>query len=530
MVRRGAGALKYPGTALEQARLGPWSAGRSTDRLRRSRLGLRLGDSIDGGELRPVGTCAERTALRGTYGGEQQWALHVRYIGGRLGRTRDQGPGSPVGRADGARCPPFGRYRPNSVSIYGHRMGGLPLSSSEADDPAALPLPGIGSSMRLESPRATTAAHGGGSAGATDSVLRQGRVAYLDGVRAIAVVVVILYHAGNLRFPIRWARGGYIGVDIFFVLSGYVITFLLIRRQPTVPVVVRYRTFMWARFRRLYPALIATLVCVLGAVGVGWHPTPAQHLTNVALWCGIAAVQLTAFAFAMDVSRQLVTGATWTLSCEWLFYAVWPFALFAIAQRRRAWLITTAIAVAIYVAAFAIPPRVWWVLPPARMAEILVGASLALRVASVKPASETAAGRRRAAGYSLIGLAVIIYWTAVVQWGPDYYAYRQLGCIAVVLATVALLAGGLHSPLVAAALSARPLAAVGRGSYSLYLVHLPWMYAFGRPEGSTVSIGRLGLATAGIIGSAWVIHRFFERPYFQSHRDLRTPLLRRADA
>jgi peptidoglycan/LPS O-acetylase OafA/YrhL len=355
------------------------------------------------------------------------------------------------------------------------------------------------------------------SAGAQGRARVHSRVEYLDGIRAIAVLAVLMYHATQFHFPVPRMRGGYIGVDIFFVLSGYVITSVLIRRDPRIPAVRRYAAFMSARFRRLYPALLGMLLAILVGVGLGWRPSPGEGFASVASWSAIAVAQLSAFALAREVSGQHIIAPTWTLSCEWLFYAMWPFALFAIARRPWAWQLTAAAAATIYMISLAIPARIWWVLPPARMAEILVGAAVSLYVAEHSDRPRVATRSRRSAVWAGIGALVIGSWAVVSGFGPAYPAFRQVGCPLIVFSAVALVAGGRESPFVARLLSWRPLAAVGRASYSLYLVHYAWVYAFGEITGATVSASRLLFAALGVCASTYISYRFLERPYLRRH-------------
>ncbi len=343
------------------------------------------------------------------------------------------------------------------------------------------------------------------------------RVAYLDGIRGIAVLLVLMYHAWafHLPVPLRFG-GGYIGVDVFFVLSGYVITSVLIHRDRDRPTLQRYTRFIGARFHRLYPALVAMLVAVVVVVWAGWRPDADQSPGHVTAWAGIAVVQLTSFVLAAHTGTPNLVGPTWTLSIEWTFYALWPFALWLCLRARRPWLPVGGLAVAVYAISFLIPAHVWWVLPPGRIAQILVGATFAVWMAGPgASAAMSLAARRGAAVLGFAGLAFILMWSLRVTYGPAYYTYRQTGAPLVTLSAVAMLRGGVRSTLVSRALAWRPLAAVGRASYSLYLIQYPWMYAFGGLSGATRSWGNFALAMTGVAVSTYVSYRFFERPYLR---------------
>ena len=167
------------------------------------------------------------------------------------------------------------------------------------------------------------------------SAIEGTRVAPLDGMRAFAVVAVILYHADP-----GWAVGGYFGVDVFFVLSGYLITTLLLGEWLGSGGVA-LRAFWGRRARRLLPALFVMLA-VVGAVSVlfpkvlgspGLLGDTLSTVGYVANWHFIA-VHTNYFATAANPSPLQ---HTWTLAIEEQFYLVWPLVLLVLmgALRRR---------------------------------------------------------------------------------------------------------------------------------------------------------------------------------------------------
>jgi peptidoglycan/LPS O-acetylase OafA/YrhL len=162
------------------------------------------------------------------------------------------------------------------------------------------------------------------------------RLAGLDGLRAIAVVMVILYHVLPGTLP-----GGFIGVDIFFVVSGFIITYLLIgeRARGTV----RLGAFWLRRARRLLPALVTlVLVCCAAALAIGGD-----------LLVGLGAQVLGAFTFSSNwifiaqdqsyftqASPQLFRNL-WSLAVEEQFYLIWPFVALLLIAFRFTWLRST---------------------------------------------------------------------------------------------------------------------------------------------------------------------------------------------
>jgi peptidoglycan/LPS O-acetylase OafA/YrhL len=159
------------------------------------------------------------------------------------------------------------------------------------------------------------------------SSLESRYIAPIDGLRAIAVVAVLLYHAG-----INWIPGGFLGVDLFFVISGYVITRLIldsIERSSALDL----RKFYFARVRRLFPALITTIFGTLLVIAI-WAPDSAKRffadipfvLTGSNNWRLVAQHQ----DYFEAIGRPPLLQHTWSLAVELQFYLVWPLVLLAI--------------------------------------------------------------------------------------------------------------------------------------------------------------------------------------------------------
>ena len=155
-------------------------------------------------------------------------------------------------------------------------------------------------------------------------------VTALDGIRAIAIAAVVIFHLGA-----TWLPGGFLGVDIFFVLSGYLITWLLIdvfERTGTI----NFRAFYLGRVRRLVPAF---LFLVLGiAIGVGlWAPDTIERFLKDLPW---ALAGLTNWWFIAEqqdyfeaIGRPSLLQHTWSLAIEAQFYVLWPALILFIGRR-----------------------------------------------------------------------------------------------------------------------------------------------------------------------------------------------------
>jgi len=152
-------------------------------------------------------------------------------------------------------------------------------------------------------------------------------IASIDGLRAIAVTAVVLYHLG-----ISWIPGGFLGVDLFFVISGYVITRLILDsiNQSSA---LDLRAFYAARLRRIYPAFIFMVVCIIIFVGV-WAPEAIKRflsdlpyaLTGTINWLLVARHQ----DYFETIGRPPLLQHTWSLAVELQFYLIWPIILLTI--------------------------------------------------------------------------------------------------------------------------------------------------------------------------------------------------------
>ncbi|TMK82755.1 MAG: acyltransferase, partial [Actinobacteria bacterium] len=146
----------------------------------------------------------------------------------------------------------------------------------------------------------------------------------LDGIRAIAVIAVLLYHADLL-----WAPGGFLGVEVFFVLSGFLITALL-WSELVASGGLGFRGFWFRRARRLLPALFGLLLVTLAAFLIGWPHEIAAIRGDVAAaftyssnWYLIGVNR----SYFQTVGRPSPFGHLWSLAIEEQFYLLWPLAL-----------------------------------------------------------------------------------------------------------------------------------------------------------------------------------------------------------
>jgi peptidoglycan/LPS O-acetylase OafA/YrhL len=291
----------------------------------------------------------------------------------------------------------------------------------------------------------------------------------IDGLRALAVIAVILFHSGIPGFG-----GGYVGVDVFFVISGFLITQLLegAREESASRTLA---TFYVRRMRRILPALLVT--CLVTAIVAVALFTP-DELVNVGKYLAATPVLLSNVAtwterrgyFAPDV-RLLPLSHLWSISVEEQFYLIYPLLLIAITRyrlpyRRLTLVVLASVSLALCVWASHYKPAANYFFAPTRAWELLLGATLAI-------GGTPRIGHRIAteclAIASLLGIAIVVHLYT------EETPYPGTAAILPCLGTAVLLATG-SSPrpaLVNRMLSWPPLVFVGLISYSLYLWHQP---------------------------------------------------------
>ena len=329
----------------------------------------------------------------------------------------------------------------------------------------------------------------------------------IDGLRALAVIAVILFHSGIPGFD-----GGYVGVDVFFVISGYLITQLLEESRDES---ARHMlaTFYVRRMRRILPALLAT--CLVTAI-VGAALFAPHELVNVGKYLAATPVLLSNVAtwsegggyFEPDV-RQLPLAHLWSISVEEQFYLIYPLLLIAITRyrlpyRRLALGVLASISLVLCIWVSHYKPGANYFFAPTRAWELLLGATLAIG-GTPRIGHRIVSEGLAVAG--LLGIAIVVHvYTAQTL-------YPGTATILPCLATVALLTTGSRQPsLVNRMLSWPPLVFVGLISYSLYLWHQPLLTFVGyyRIAPLTPAETAVPLAAALLVAAAsW---RLIERP------------------
>jgi peptidoglycan/LPS O-acetylase OafA/YrhL len=344
-------------------------------------------------------------------------------------------------------------------------------------------------------------------------------VTALDGIRGVAVLAVIAFHTGQ-----SWARGGFLGVDIFFVLSGYLITTLLLVEWGRTGS-IGLGGFWSRRARRLLPALLLVLVAVGGYATFfardadvrGIRQDALATLGYVANWRFIFAKAGYFDAFAVPSPLRHM----WSLAVEEQFYLVWPviaLVLLRVFRSPRALLVVAAVGGVASMIAMSVlfhpgrdPSRAYYG-TDARAHTILIGVVLAVLL--LGRAYEAPRSRSRPLEVAGVIGALFLVWACVTVDGQRAFLYRG-GSALVAIATAAVIASVVTAatphPL-ARVLSLRPLAFVGLISYGLYLWHWPIVLVLTRARTGLTGIPLLGVRVLATFVVAYLSWSLVEMP------------------
>jgi peptidoglycan/LPS O-acetylase OafA/YrhL len=313
------------------------------------------------------------------------------------------------------------------------------------------------------------------------------RLDALDGLRGLAVAAVLLYHS-----EFGFARGGFLGVSLFFTLSGFLITSLLLtqlREQHRV----RLGSFWARRARRLLPAATLALAGVL-LYGATIATDDQLRYLRVDVLAALGYVANWRFYFSGQSYAQLFRAPSpvlhfWSLAIEEQFYLVFPLLVALVAWKARGRRRVLGVVLSAGVVASVLASRVLYAArgsarvyygTDTRAAELLIGALLAVivagRVAPSRPISTRARTLATVAGVCALG--TMVWWWATVEQGAPWL-YRGGFALHAFCAAIVIAVARVGGPL-ARALSWRPLAGLGVISYAVYLFHWPiflWLTA-----------------------------------------------------
>ena len=330
----------------------------------------------------------------------------------------------------------------------------------------------------------------------------------IDGLRALAVVPVVLFHADVPGFS-----GGFVGVDVFFVISGFLITSII--RQEMVEGRFSIIGFYERRARRILPALFVVMAACVPLSAMLLFPEQYESFATSLI---AASLFVASFHFRMEsgyfdlAATEKPLLHTWSLSVEEIFYVFFPLLLLFMARRQNRTVLIVLISLAALsflasVAALYNDPasRTAFFLPPFRAWELLAGSLLVF----LNPERKLPLALLQTT--ALIGLAFIV-WPVVTY--SENTVFPGLAAVLPCLGTVLIIFSGSHAKtVVSRGLSLPAMVFVGLISYSLYLWHWP-LFVFAKAYSQT-ALG--ALQVAGLIGLsvalAFVSWRVVERPF-----------------
>ncbi len=349
-----------------------------------------------------------------------------------------------------------------------------------------------------------------------------GHIGALDGIRAVAVIAVMAFHG-----EVAGTRGGFLGVSVFFALSGFLITSLLVRERLDAPTAsIDLRRFYSRRFRRLLPASWCTigLVVVMGALGV-WDDQQLRLLRGDVPW---TLAELANWHFIAEGTTYGASQSTpsplehfWSLAIEQQFYVVLPLLVVAVlsvrlAHRQRLLVLAgvfgvlvVASAVANGLAARSSVDRAYFG-TDTRAAELLVGSLLALAMLRRLPRPPS---RRSSTPIDLVGVLGLVVLGSLVHIARlDSSWLYPWGLLVTAAATAAVIVAASDRGLVARLLEWTPFLLLGRISYGVYLLHWPVFLWLNEARTGLDGAALFVLRVTVSIGAAALMFRAIELP------------------
>ncbi len=351
-----------------------------------------------------------------------------------------------------------------------------------------------------------------------------GHLAYrpeVDGLRAVAVVPVILFHAG-----FSWFSGGFVGVDVFFVISGFLITSIILTEKAAGEFTIA--AFYERRARRILPALLFVMLACLVPAWLWLMPRQLQEFNQsmvaVVLFGSNLLFWRTSGYFDLATEERPLLH-TWSLGVEEQFYVLFPLVillLWPLGRTRLKWLLAVVAVASLGLAELVGrgSPMANFYLPITRAWELLVGSLIAF--GAVRQPLHRRVGGSTAQALSALGLAAIV---VAVCFFDKSTQVPGLWALLPTVGTALVLAFATEGTLAARLLSRRWMVGIGLISYSAYLWHQP-LLAFARIRLlDRPAPAVYGLLAAASLVLAYFTWRYVEAPFHDRQRIGRRPLL-----
>lgn len=330
----------------------------------------------------------------------------------------------------------------------------------------------------------------------------------IDGLRAIAVLSVVIFHASETVLP-----GGFVGVDIFFVISGFLITSII--EKEIFSGNFSIFKFYERRIRRIFPPLFTVIIISLPFAW--WLMTPdqmqdfSQSIVATSLFLSNYFFFLKTGYFEQN-AYLLPLLHTWSLAVEEQYYVLFPLLMFVLYRDRRSFLlfVLTTLLISSFLLSIhwgeTYPMRNFFMLPT-RGWELLSGAILALNINRIRPYVE--ARVRLRTFLEFLGVFGLAHGVLLIDKG---YPSPGLAVVPTVLGTVLLLASMSQQSIIGRILAGKLAVGIGLVSYSAYLWHQP-IFAFARlsqNQNSTITLIGLIIVTLFLAYLSW---RYIEKPF-----------------
>ncbi len=327
----------------------------------------------------------------------------------------------------------------------------------------------------------------------------------IDGLRAVAVILVALFHA---KFPVP---GGFVGVDVFYVISGYLITSIIAKEIQAGD--FTFRRFYERRIKRLLPAYLFLLFWLFIYCS---HFLFADELVSFAKSAMYSLFGVSNVYFLFGTKYFGSAGYepllhTWSLSVEEQFYMVWPILLIVLFKIRHK-VSPTLMIVMILLASVALSEvfsrlhqNAAYLLLPFRFFELLIGGYLAVT------ADKVARVMKYPTACSLAGMALILSSAFMMS---ELSVFPGIDALPVCVGTALVIASGMTAKpsLVTRLLSLSPVTYVGKVSYSLYLWHWP-VLILAQYQGIALTTSNACLLLAGAFAASCISYHFVEQPF-----------------
>lgn len=345
--------------------------------------------------------------------------------------------------------------------------------------------------------------------GAVVTNLTRAHYVQLDGLRGLAILMVIVYHffltlpgfqGPGVNPVLQLAQAGWMGVDLFFVLSGFLITNILIETRTTQHY---FRNFIARRTLRIWPLYYLSLVLLLLLVPLLLHPVPAalRSMQHEQAWFWLYAAN---WLFAREQGFGATSGGYfWSLAVEEQFYLLWPLVVYLLSERAllrtSLSMLAASLVLRLILAHVGLNTNSLYVMTFTHLDGLAVGSSLAVCLRDPRLAG---AARRLMPAAALVGLMGV----AVVRWlDGDYFFWGKAmatfgySCVAVLFGALLVYAlGGGKALGLDRLLRSTFMTRTGKYSYALYVWHVPIANILA-PVISRLSGARLGTAATFLI-------------------------------